>query len=298
MVTMLEKKNIFEKVHCNYCHSGESSEYMKSLRLVKCAGCGLIYMNERLPIEALRDIYSQDYFKSPGSYEIGYDDYQSNRAEIRKTFIKRLETLEKLHGGKRGKSLDVGCAMGFFVETAKEKGWQAEGVDISEYCAEYAKSQGLKVTASILKDFQCEPETFDLVTMWDYIEHSTTPMDDLKKAFQLLKKGGLLALATPDISSIPAKVFKANWMGFKEHEHLFYFSTEILKKMLQSAGFEILKTGYAGKYVTMEFFARRLGLYFPRISKWLRFLIKKNWIPNFDFYCNPWDITLIYARKS
>lgn len=257
----------------------------------------MIYTNERLPQEALKEIYSKDYFQSPASKELGYDDYELTRPEIRRTFIKRLKMLEKYLRGAKGRALDVGCAMGFFVETAQENDWQPEGIDISGFCVKYGKMRGLNLYESTLREFNGRSENYDLITMWDYIEHSPTPMNDLKKTYAMLKPGGVLALATPDIASWPAKIFKENWMGFKEHEHLYYFSGSVLKRMLVSQGFEILREQYAGKYVSLEFFARRLGLYFPQISKWLRFLLSKNWLPNFYFYCNPFDITLIVARK-
>ena len=68
-----------------------------------------------------------------------------------------------------------------------------------------------------------QKEIYDVITMWDYIEHSPVPMNDIKESFALLKPGGLLVLATPDISSWPAKVFKKKWMVYKDHEHLYYF---------------------------------------------------------------------------
>ena len=287
-----------EKVVCNFCGSADSKPFIPRLRVVRCKGCGLVHTNERLPLEALREIYSKDYFTSAVSKDLGYDDYEANRVEIKRTFIKRLQMLERIRNGVKGNTIDVGCAMGFFVDTAQQSGWQAEGIDISGYCVNYGKSQGLKLSESTVQELNGLPESYDLITMWDYIEHSPTPKEDLKKAFQLLKKNGVLALATPDIASLPAKIFKENWMGFKEHEHLFYFSGKVLKKALKEIGFEIVREQYVGKYVSLEFFARRIGLYFPVISKWLRFLIKKNWISNFQFYCNPWDITLIVARKK
>lgn len=287
-----------EKTVCNFCGNAESTPFIPKLRVVTCSQCGLVYTNERLPLEALREIYSKDYFENSESHELGYDNYEANRSEIRRTFLKRLKMLEGYLRGGKGNSLDIGCAMGFFVETAQENGWQAEGLDISGFCVKHGNGRGLKLHEATVQEFNAKPESYELITMWDYIEHSPTPKEDLKKVFGLLKRGGVIALATPDIASLPAKIFKENWMGFKEHEHLFYFSGKILKKTLKELGFEIVREQYAGKYVSAEFFARRLGLYFPRISKFLGFLINKKILPNFHFYCNPFDITLIVARKN
>lgn len=287
----------FETVACDFCGKLDSVPFLLALRLVRCLGCGLIYAGQRLPLEVLRGIYSKEYFVSHESSELGYDNYGEARDEIRRTFQRRLERLEKLRGGRKGRALDVGCAMGFFVEMAKENGWQAQGIDISEFCVSHAKSQGLAVEVSTLSEWKAPGGSLDLITMWDYIEHSPNPSEDLEKSYELLSPGGILALATPDVSSIPAKIFKQNWMGFKDHEHLYYFSSKILAKRLKAIGFEIAKRRFAGKYVSLEFFARRLELYFSPVSKLILAMIQKKWIPNAEFYCNPMDITLIVARK-
>ncbi len=287
-----------EKAVCNFCGSGESKPFIPEFRIVQCMGCGLVYTNDIPTLEALREIYSREYFISAVSKELGYDDYAATREEIKRTFLKRLKMLENLRRKKpKGWALDVGCAMGFFVETARENGWRAEGIDISSYCVEHGNSQGLKLYESTLQDYEAQDGSFDLITMWDYIEHSPDPRRDLAKAFQLLKKNGLLAVTAPDISSLPARVFKENWMGFKQREHLFYFSRNILKDMLRQIGFEVVCGRHAGKHVSLEFFARRLGLYFPGVSRILRFAIGKGRLANFQFYCNPFDITLLVARK-
>lgn len=289
----------FERVICDFCGSDRSEPIPAPVPAVRCLGpgCGVIYLKERLSAESLREYYSRTYFESSTSSDHGYDNYLADRPSIRKTFQKRLKLIESFYSQK-GSILDVGCAMAFFVEVAQQNGWTSRGIDISEFCVNYAQALRLNVQLSTLEQFEASNESVDVITMWDYIEHSTHPRRDLEKAYRLIKKGGLLVLATPDITSLPAKIFNKNWMGFKEHEHLYYFSGEFLKRKLQSMGFQVLKSQYAGKYISPEFFARRLGLYFPRISKWLRFLIRKKWIPDWSFYCNPRDIVLIIARKA
>src|SRR5205085_2132439 len=89
-----------------------------------------------------------------------------------------------------------------------------------------------------------------------------------------LKPGGILAITTPDFNSMTRKIFKEKWMGFKEPEHLFYFTRENLISLLKSRGFKILKVGHEGKYVSLEFFALRLRQYSDFLGKMMGNLCK------------------------
>ena len=292
-----QAKNKLKETHCTLCGSKQAESFLPELRLVRCLGCGVVYADEQLPLEELKKLYSKDYFTSPCSMEQGYDDYLEDRPLIRHTFQKRLDMLEKYYPEK-GKLLDVGCAMGFFVEVAGENNWEAEGLDISDFCIQYMKEKGLKAHLTTLPEFECRNNSYDIITMWDYIEHSPAPGKDFEKSYQLLKPGGLLALITPDIESLPAKWFKKNWMGFKDYEHIYFFSGNVLKDALKKRNFEILKCRSAGKYISLDFFAKRLEPYQSAISKCIRSLIRKRWLPNINFYCNPLDMQLVIARKT
>ncbi len=74
----------------------------------------------------------------------------------------------------------MGCATGFSLIAAQQRGWQAEGLEFSKYCVDYAHGLGLNVQQGTLKSYQGSAETFDAITMWDYLEHSPEPLDDLK----------------------------------------------------------------------------------------------------------------------
>lgn len=177
-------------------------------------------------------------------------------------------------------------------------GWKVGGVEISEYCCDYAKREfSLNLFNGQFKDYDSRGERYDLVTMWDYIEHTFTPDRDLAKAFELLNPGGLVALATPDIGSYPAKIFKQNWIGFKEHEHLFYFTKRNVCELLKAKGFQILATSYAGKYVSLKFFAKRLSVYLKGFGKLISKVADSPKFSTINFYCNPWDIVYVVAQK-
>ena len=211
-----------------------------------------------------------------------------------KTFLRRMDLLER-YCGKPGRLLDVGCAAGFFLQVAKQRGWDVHGVDISSLCVAYAKNKiGIDVRNDLFVNAEFGDGSFDLVTMWDYLEHSITPEEDIIKAGRLLREGGLLVIATPDISSIPARIFRSNWIGIKLEEHFYYFSRDVLSRFLKNAGFDVLRMSYIGKYVPVYVAADRLIYYNRFLSRTLGEILKKL---RFSFYCNPFDIMFIIGRK-
>ncbi len=289
-----------EAVHCMPCGSAEAEPlYPRELpNIVRCKNCGFVYASPRLKEECVKELYSKSYFESHASEKMGYDNYVSDRELVEKTFRKRLKTLEGRWLKKKGRVLDVGCATGFFLNTARRMGWETAGVEISDYCCEYAEREfGLKLFNGQFRDLAPSTGLFDLVTMWDYLEHSFTPDRDLETAFARLKPGGILALATPDFGSLPAKIFGSGWVGFKEHEHLYYFSSRNLCVLLKEKGFRILSLSYAGKYVSLKFFVKRLCGYWPWSGPVLNAVACLPYLSRANFYCNPFDIAYVVCQK-
>lgn len=129
--------------------------------------------------------------------------------------------------------------------------------------------------------------------MWDYIEHVPNPVEEIREVSRILKKDGFLFLTTPDINSIPAKITRSRWLGFKKYiEHLYYFEFITIKKLLEQSGFQILYKGYTGKYITQDIFIARL----ISINKIFNFLncIKTD---KLSLYINPFDIMVIAVQK-
>ncbi len=292
-------KEYLQIISCPLCKSSRYKHlYPKKLpRLVICLSCNFIYTNPRLKRKYLPKLYTKYYFQNKNSSVFGYHNYLADKEKIRKTFSKRLKDIEKLQ--KKGKLLDVGCATGFFMKTAEEHGWKPEGVEISKFASDYAKKYfHLKVHNMDMQDIDFPLHTFDLITLWDIIEHLSDPIDAMKRIHRILKNDGLLVLSTPDVGSIPAKITKHNWVGYKlSDEHLSYFAPPTLAALLNQAGFRIVKSHHLGKYVSFPLFANRVGLYSTTLGKMLEYISK--FIPeSFNFYLSAFDIICIYARKK
>ena len=211
--------------HCNFCgNSKHSLLYDEYDHLVRCDSCGLVFLVDQMTLSGMKNFYGKDYFVSEDANSKGYEHYFNSRDNIIKTFTKRMKIIEK-YCSSPGKVLDIGCAAGFFLEVTKERGWENCGVDISKLCADYARSRlGVDIHNDLFLNVELNDGTFDLITMWDYLEHSITPKEDILKASALLKEQGLLVIAVPDIGSIPARIFRSNWIGIKlERAFLLFF---------------------------------------------------------------------------
>ncbi|UCD58651.1 MAG: class I SAM-dependent methyltransferase [Candidatus Hydrogenedentota bacterium] len=282
---------------CNLCGS-QSAQYLYSkLGIIRCSQCGLARADEIPDQGELNQLYSEAYFRSADSGVFGYDDYIRDRTKISKTFRKRMREIERWTGHK-GRLLDVGCATGFSLEVARERGWHAEGIEISEFACGFARSTlGIDILRASLDEANLEPESFDVITMWDYIEHCADPANQFAHANRLLKTGGLLALTTPDISSVPARIWGPRWMGIKQGEHMYYFSRDTIKRLLLRCRFEPVRLEHVGKYIDVNFFIKRASQYSSAAQRLLVRLSRLLGVGDRVLYVNPFDIMLVYGRK-
>lgn len=232
-----------------------SPGYGQHAQIVQCNHCGFVYANPRWSDEELIDAYTA----------VQDDTYLTEREGRELTFAKHLQAMEKYTGPGDGRSLlDIGAYIGVFVETAAAAGWDAWGVEPSDWAAAEAKRQGL----SVIQGTQDAPELagkhFDVVTMWDVIEHVDDPNGEIAKAYQLLNPGGWLALHTMDVDSLTARIMGSRWPWYMDM-HLYYFSQKSLAAMLVKNGFEVVWSGTQGRYL-------RLGYLATRVQAWNRFL--------------------------
>jgi len=185
------------------------------------------------------------------------------------------------------------------MDEANKNGWQVEGLDVSAYAAEYThKRFGHKTYHGSLDEVELENEAYDLITMFDVIEHVPDPKKYVAEAAKLLRSGGIFELATPDVGSLPARLTGKRWIGYKlSEEHVYYFSVKTLSRLLDEAGFDVVHVRHIGKYVTMRLFVDRLGFYMPWLSGILEQLERTLSLSKRSFYVNPMDIVAITARK-
>ena len=137
---------------------------------------------------------------------------------------------------RSGRLLDVGCAAGFFLAEA-QRYYDCEGVELSAFSSKFAREHlGLKVHTGTLADAWFASGQFDLITLWDVIEHVPDPRGVLDEVARLLKPGGHAVLTTGDVESAYARARAADWPLMGPPWHLYYFSRTTLGCMAHAAG--------------------------------------------------------------
>jgi 2-polyprenyl-3-methyl-5-hydroxy-6-metoxy-1,4-benzoquinol methylase len=284
-------------VRCNLCGRDVSRGVHNISRLVQCVGCGLIFVNPRPPLEELAGQYDDTYFHCAEPTFGGYEDYEADREDIRRTFRGRLRLLEPLVKASSPRLLDAGCATGVFLEVARDAGWAVEGLDISAYAVEQATQRGFGVRRGTLPDPSIPSGSFDVITLWDVIEHVPDPAAIVAECHRLLRPGGVIAMSTPDAGSLPARILKGKWLGFRSiDEHLYFFSRATMEAMLARAGFRVARFHDVGKYLTLPRLIERMRFYSRMAALMLRAVDR--FLPRLSISVNPHDTMCVIAIRE
>lgn len=165
-----------------------------------------------------------------------------NKNLITEIYFPRSVIREEIKKG--AKVLDIGCATGYFLQLCDEKGLQTFGIDISDAFLKSAK----KITTAQLKKHDLNKglklyknNTFDLITIFDVIEHLDSPFNFLKECFRITKKGGKVVITTPNIAALGHILTRENWYGYTDKTHQYLFNPDSLAFSSRMAGFKVLR---------------------------------------------------------
>lgn len=286
-------------VACRACGSTEIPRPWGSKEgytLVECPTCGLVRVDP-LPESTTAVYASPDYF-SGATQGFGYVDYDADKEPMREVFERYLEHAERLCPSK-GRLLDVGAATGFFVALAKGRGWEAEGVELSDYAAEKGRSRGLSIQTGTLLDLPRDAAPYDALTLFDVIEHVRDPRAELSRAAELMRTGGVILITTPDAGSLFAKVFGARWHLVVPPEHLFYFTKKSMRTLLESLGFTVHGITRPGKRFTLQYFFATVARWCPLfpLPHIARFCATHPRVGDWSIPFNTYDNLFVVAQK-
>ena len=193
------------EVSCALCGDAGSSVrfHQEPYTVHTCDTCGLDYVSPRA-LDLIESVYDAAYWHSDAARRKGYSNYAGDLALQRKTFARRLRGIEPLFA-RPGRVLDVGCAGGAFLLVMLEAGWTVRGLEPSEPMRAVAEERlGAPVDGSDLMAF--EPDaTFDLITLWDVLEHLPDPVGALRRVRGWLAPGGRIVLETQNVASLVAR---------------------------------------------------------------------------------------------
>jgi len=195
-------------------------------RHVKCRKCQLVYVNPIEKASRINDNYSE--MENIDASIIRRSRLLATKSQVK--LIKRYKSNTTL--------LDIGCGEGFFLFNASKAGYVTKGVELSRDAARYARKEfGMDVEAKPLEELQLVENHFDVVTLWVVLEHVPYPLPLLKEVHRMLKPGGLLAVSTPNVGSMLAKILGKRWWEIRR-VHINQFTTKTLMDILSNAEFK------------------------------------------------------------
>ena len=221
-------------------------------RVVKCPRCGLAYSCPRPSPKLRQQLHDPQIRNALADAGIIADQHRipegvptifawdSQTVHV-PNYERGLRVLSRL--GAPGRLLDVGCAGGRFVQLAQEAGFQAKGCDIMPEQIEYGvKELGLDLVAGELQDLRFGEGEFDVVTLWDVIEHVPSPLTLTTEIARILKPGGHLLVQTPNFAlrellSALGRSQNPDQYRLISFEHIYHFTPRTLSRLLRRAGF-------------------------------------------------------------
>lgn len=237
---------------CILCNSTNYVSFVKikEFQILKCENCNLIQSNITEYAHCLKDGYK-------GINLIAYEKYFKRMRD--KNYKKCIAFLRNYFSYK-GKILDIGCATGWFLKDIQTEGWDVSGIEPSKTMVKYASDKlHLDILNTDLENLNLPEDSFDVITMWDVLEHLPLPDMQLLKTKKMLKKNGLLVIRVPDIKGIVPQIaillyrmtfgifklpIKILFNTYEEYPHIFYFSKITLPDLVKKIGLEIIKIDY------------------------------------------------------
>ncbi|HUP58555.1 MAG TPA: class I SAM-dependent methyltransferase [Bdellovibrionota bacterium] len=218
---------------CPACGSSDSRRAFEKLGTAyqDCAGCGARFANPR-PTRAAMLARVESW---GGRYA---DDPATLAAKVASR-AGQVELVRRFR--KRGRLIDLGTGDGAFVKAARDAGFEAVGYEKSAAACEFARrAYGVEVVQGDLNADRFAEGKFDVVTLWDVIEHLHDPGKVIGVARELLAPGGLLVVFTPNPRGVSARLFGSGWWAFGPKDHICLFSRQALRALFARAGLEPL----------------------------------------------------------
>jgi len=236
-----------EKINtCLVCGSQEINHFIdckdftfsqKIFSIQECSKCKFKFTSPRPTFNEISSYYKSEDYVSHTNTKNGLINrlYHLIRTY---TLIKKLQLIMRF-SVKKGKLFDYGCGTGAFLSFCKKNGWQTFGFEPDDQARKIAIDNGADVsnnTDSFDINLSC-----DVFTMWHVLEH----VHDFDLLFSFinkhLKANGLFVVAVPNPTSFDAIYYKENWAAFDLPRHLYHFSPENVKDLVEKNGFKLIK---------------------------------------------------------
>lgn len=210
---------------------------------VRCTACSLVYENPRLSDEELVEFYSKKSYFIKEEEDTGTSGYENYFAQCTTGLLEEyFDLVQRYANVRRGKLCDVGCGPGGLLKIARERGWEATGVEISSWAVQEGRKAGLDIYQGSLLDARFSADSFDAVSMFDVLEHLASPREYLQEIHRILKPGGLLLIETPNVDGFFVRyVYRQNADLVKPRAHICLYGPTSARLLLEPFGFSTVK---------------------------------------------------------
>lgn len=196
-------------------------------QFVKCPVCGLVYIVNFQ--DGMTSYATDDYFTNKHQYTSRWDDFCLIFGAMVDEIVRFKPT---------GRLLDVGAGVGAFLHVARQRGFEVQGVEVSEWASAFAREEkNLPVITGTLEDAKLRSRDFDVIVVNHVIEHVQDPRSLLEEISRLLKDDGILVLGVPNIGSLMARLMGAKWSSLRPDEHIWHFTPRTLTLLAERSGF-------------------------------------------------------------
>lgn len=282
----------------------------------RCWVCGSAELSLAKPADLVRDLESRDFAISDAHYgrtgeihacgECGFlqcsdltdvlgfyesledEAYDDTRAARELQARRLLERIRATRAG--GRLLDVGAGSGTLVAEAAAQGYRAEGVEPSVWLQRRAAARGLAVELGTLPHPKLEGP-YDVVTLIDVVEHVPDPIGLLARAREVTAPGGVVAVVTPDVRSLAARLLGFRWWHFRV-AHVGYFCESTLRLALERAGLGAARLSRPAWYFPADYLVERVETYLPAALR----IPPPRWLGRITVPLNLRDSLLAIAR--
>lgn len=237
--------------NCPICNASSIPSFIKTTAQMhsskelfnfdQCANCQLVFLNPRVNLDNLKNYYTSHYLPYRGSKAWGKYSKLVEGSQ-KKLDLKRVKRVKEMCSvSPKSLILDVGCGNPSFLKACQQElNCKTLGIDFSDegWKEQSTLFKGLDLQVAEIKDLSLNLKP-DIITMWHYLEHDYTPLENLTYLKSIAKPSTTLIIEIPNFDSISRKKYNENWAGWHTPRHTSLFSPDNIKLLLDKSGWNV-----------------------------------------------------------